>query len=375
MLGVSSSFLNAIASGASLVAKAELLHPDLTLDRVLTATEIKVVVRDNIIRRTAALAVVNDGTLTPDPAGVLYFDRPIRTWMGVRLGNSVEWAPTFTGYFDEPEDVTIGPAGELTLPCRDRFRIAADSTFGAPLTLGGDTRVQDAIRLLLTDAGFGSDDALYALNDGGRTLGTAWTWEVDRNRLDAAAVLANDFALELFCSPLGVATLAPWQDPNLAAAVQTYRRGADVMMLGFRKKWIDSLKNRAIVVGDAGNGAPIRVELRDLNPLSPGYNPPPGDPDYPGPLGDRPDRYASAGITSEDVAYAVAQKRLAERALVEEQIQAEVPVNPALELHDVIEVIDNRTKTSGKWILDGFTVDHAPSTSLLPARRVRPLTA
>jgi hypothetical protein len=186
-------------------------------------------------------------------------------------------------------------------------------------------------------------------------------------------VLADDHALELYCSPMGVATLHPWLDPNEAEPVRVYRRGQDVQLLGFRKKWIDRLKNRTIVVGEQGTAAPIRIELRDLNPLSPGYNPPSGHPDYPGPLGDRPDLYRSSGIVDEGVLYEVARRRLTERALVEEQIQAEVPVNPAHDLHDVIEVVESRTATSGKWMLEGFTLEHEPSVSVLPARRVRPL--
>lgn len=372
MYEISDFALAAIASGASLAAKVELLNPDLTPLREIAASDVRVSVRDNVIRRTITLRAVNDGSLTPDPAG-FYFGTPIRSWLGIRYASSVEWIPTFTGYPDDPEDISIGPGGEISIPGRDRFRIIAESTFGEPLTLGAEWRVSDVIRKLFEDAGFGSADWLYNFTDGNRTLGAPYTWEVDRNRLEAAVQLAEDFALEIFCSPMGIATLRPFVDPNTVAPVITYGRSVGVRMLGFRKKWIDRLRNRMIVVGGAGNAAPIRVELRDMNPLSPGYNPPLGHPDFPGPLGDRPDRYASAGIVNEDVAYDVARRRLSARALVEEQIAIEIAVNPALELHDVIGAFDLRTATDGSWLLDGFEISHGPSTSVLPARRVRPL--
>jgi hypothetical protein len=380
MQSVSAGFRAAIRSGPSIAHRFELLNPDLTvaerLEHVVESGSVRV--GEGIIRRSLQLVIANDGRYTPDPAGALWTWTPIRCSQGVYVqGSGWEWVDVFTGYPDDPEDETIGRGGRLTITGRDRLKLAAESLFTGPLTLPADYRRQDAIRIILEAAGLGAADELYDLDDGGSTLGVVWTWETGENRLEAAEQLAADGALELFASPSGVVTLRPLTDPNLAAVTATYRRGADYRMLGLRKRWRDLLKNHALVIGDGGLGVPVRAAVRDLNPLSPGYNPPPGHPDWPAypRIGDRVDVYRSAGIVDEGQAYAIAYHRLLRRALVQEEIELRVIPNPAHERGDVIEAVDGRTLTSGRWVLDTFTLPFGPADTTLGTRRVRELVA
>jgi hypothetical protein len=384
MQTVSAGFLDALRSGPSVAYRVDLLHPDLTLserlEHVVESGSVRV--GEGVIRRSVQLAIANDGRYTPDPSGALWTWTPIRCSQGVYVIDSAsgmsswEWVDVFTGYPDDPEDETVGRGGMLTITGRDRLKLAAESLFTGPLTLPASYRRADAIRIILEAAGLGADDALWDLDDGGSSLGVVWTWETGINRLEAAEQLAIDGALELFASPSGVVTLRPLVDPNVAPLSATYRRGSDFRLVGLRKRWRDLLKNHALVIGDGGLGVPVRAEVRDMNHLSTGYNPPPGHPDWPEypRIGDRVDLYRSAGIVDAGQAYQIAYHRLLRRALVQEEIEATAIANPAHDRGDVIEVVDDRTLTAGRWVLDSFELPLRPGVSTYATRRVRELS-
>jgi hypothetical protein len=274
----------------------------------------------------------------------------------VRSGGT-EWIPVFTGYVDEDEGEVTGDGNQGVVTARDRMKLL-DRVLGEPLSFEDGVPVQAAFRRLFEFCGMGTDQALYRLADGDRTLAAAATYEDNVSALEIARAWCDDYALQAYCDPLGVATLIPVPDPAAASAVMSYRRGSEMKLLGFKKRWRDQIRNRAIVNGKGPLG-PVRAEARVLNPLSPAYNPVDGS----GPLGDRPDVYQSDGITSVEQAQLAADARLPKLALVSEDIELVSAVNPALEGNDVIEIVEPDSDTEGNYLLGRFAVPFDPNAT------------
>jgi uncharacterized protein DUF5047 len=302
----------------------------------------------SLIRRVLTLPLA--GLHVPDAAGAVWWGTPIRVEYGIFTADGSEWIPVFTGYVDEAEGEVgqDGPVGVIT--ARDRMK-RLDRVLGEPLTFAAGQPMAVQFRQLFEFCGMGTDDALYDLEDGGKTMSGEATYEANINATEVARAWCDDYALQAYASTLGVATLRPVPDPSAATAVISLRRGEEMRLLGFRKRWKDLVRNRAIVVGKGPLG-PVRAEARDLNPLSLTYNPPDGT----GPLGDRPDIYESDGITSEQQAREVAAARLPLLALISEEIEWLTAVDPMREGYDVIEIVEPDTDTEGNYLLGRFTV-------------------
>jgi hypothetical protein len=314
---------------------------------VATGGEV-VVDGSTLIRRTFSLPLA--AIYVPDVDGSVWWGSPIQIEYGVWVDGIPEWVPIFTGYADDAEG-SVTHDGEIgMLTGRDRFKLL-DRPLTEPLVIPAGTRVNDGIRLMCEAVGLGTDDALYDLDDDGKTFVADATYEAGVNRLDVMAAWSDDYALAIYAAPDGRTTCRPFVDPSTSTPVASYQRGAEMRLLGFSKRWRDRIRNRAVVIG-VGDSGPIRAELRDLNPASPTYNPTDGT----GPLGDRPDFYRSDGITTQEQADAVAAARLPILTAMDEEIEGESVVNPALEYHDVIEVIEESTDTSGNYLLGRFNI-------------------
>ena len=323
-------------------------------------------------RRSMTITVANaGGAWTPiGPGSAIYPGHMVRIDRGLVLADgSTEWMPLGVFVIEDPEMAVTAGGSTIGLAGTDRTRLAASSGFGAPFTLPAGTRVRDAVRTLAQDAGMGTQDDWYDLDDGSAALGADVTWEADDGRLDAMMRLASDHALELYCSATGVLTLRPIVAIEDVAAVWTFARGADAIMLGVTRKLSDAgAFNHVIVVGEGADVGPFRGEARDLNPASPLYNPADGS----GPAGDRlAPIHRSALITSAGQAQAVAERMLREVALIEEQLSIPSAPHPGLEAGDVVDVREPVSGVADRYRLDQVVQPVGAGRMQISAARIR----
>jgi len=176
-----------------------------------------------------------------------------------------------------------------------------------------------------------------------------------------------DHRLELYAAAPAVYTLRRVADPLTVDPVATFSRDSGMRLVGLRKRWRNRARNHAIVEGSDTDGRPFRVEAFDLNPDSPVRFGATG-------VGDLVVVWRSDGITTEEQGLAVARSLLV-RNRVEEEVEAQVPVNPLLTRNDVVRIEESDTGTSGTFSLDTFGLPLSPGAQSFTVRRERSLDA
>ncbi len=324
--------------------------------------------RTRDVRRTCDLTIANpDGVWTPRGLGDLfYWDRLLKLERGVYLDPStIEWFSLGVFVIDQP--VVDVAASTLRITGVDRMDRVLRSKFTTPTTYAIATRLQTVLAAIAVDAGIGS--TFHRLDDGGKTLAAARTFDADTPRIDALRQLARDYTLEAYADADGVFVVEPWRDPIELASAWTFSPGEAAVMTGLSKTWSkDRLYNHVRVTGEASDVTPIvSAEAIDDDPASVTY--------YLGPLGDRLFTYASAMIRSTTQAQLVANAMLVEHALVEETIDLPHSPIPMLEAGDVVAIAETTSDTEGRYQIQSMTMPLGAGGATLETRRLRSLLA
>lgn len=373
MRGRSAGFDRAVTQSQARATRVSFLDTSLGVTDVLTgaagiAFDGQVTI-DADRRRSLALQVVNDhGRWTPaSPADPFYMNRLLYVERGVFVGGLPEYVPLGVFVIDRP---SINVAGHrLTLQAQDRLKFASRSSFTRPTIYREGDPVGDVLKAIAQDAGMGA--TLFAIDDDGRTLGADRIFELGANRLDALRQLSRDFTLDAYVDAQGVFTVAPARTSTDVAPDWTFARGAEAIMLDLTKDLDDDqLFNHTLVSGEASDQAPVVGEARDLNPLSPAYNPVDGT----GPIGDRLITFTSATIRAAELAQLAAEARLLEVALVQETISIPSVPHPALEVGDAVLIVEPDSAISDTYLLDSVSVPLARGAMTVGTRKLRSLT-
>lgn len=323
-------------------------------------------------RRTCSLEIVNpDGTWTPtDQLGAIYWSKPLKIERGVYVAGVPELISLGVFVIDRPSVEVTARGNVLRITGRDRFKLAEKSKFTASTTIASGTRIRDTIRALAEGAGMGTADALYALDDAGKTLLAARTWEQGEERLRAMLDVASAYSMELYMDADGRLALRPeLADPFVLPSVYDFAPGDVSIMLGLSKSWSDErFYNHVLVTGEGAElGTVYKGEAMDLNPASPGY--------IYGGVGDRLYTYSSAMIRSNAQAQEVADALLPNVALIEEELAVPSIVHPALEAGDVIAVTEASSRTEGyRYRVDRLSIPLGEGSMTIGARRLRRFT-
>lgn len=379
MRPVSAAF-NAVIrqSGHTRVSRVALLNPDLSVGLVLTGdggvVESGGVTADADRRRRCQFTLANPGgAWTPATfADALFPNRLVRLDRGVMVGNEPEYVSLGVFVIDTPRIVVTKEGSTIRVSGQDRVKLALKSKWAKPQRVLAGTPLATVVQGALQDAGMGV--TLYRLNDGGKALAADRVFDTGLERWPTLQSLVRDYALLLYVDADGYATLEPAMTPDTVPdPVWTFERGAEAIMLGLEKELSDERwYNHTLAGGEGSDFAPVAAEARDLNPDSPGYNPLDGT----GPIGDRLYTYTSPLIRSVEQAQAVADVLLLEHGLVEESIDLPSVVHPALEVGDVVEIVETLSRTSDWYILDSVAIPLGVGESMtLTSRKVRSLIA
>lgn len=306
--------------------------------------------RRHELRRTGSASIADRGLYTPSsPASLVYPNRLVRIEDGVVVDGTVEWVALMTGLIGKPR---VQPAGgHVTFSLASRLHLL-DRPFPRPITFAVGTRIQDLIRVVCELGGLGTADALYDLDDGGAVLLAERPFDTNERMLGATLKVVHDQGVDgPYDDGLGRVVCRPFVDPTSQAPVWTFRVGLEAHITSL--EWeVDAppiAYNRQQVFGIAADHYPIVAEWRDLNPLSPTYNPPDGS----GPLGDLPAQpHISTEIHNQRAALAVAQKLGIERTLASRPLTGRLVPVPLIDAArgDVIAFESVEGVTTTAWL-------------------------
>lgn len=326
--------------------------------------------RKREVFRTASVSLANDDAGTYSPTSSSAWVWPHRLWRlerGAYVDGVAQYVSLITGLLDEPRQGE-GDA-EISFTLWSRLRLA-DQQFSVPVAFLAATRLRDVIRRVCELAGLGTDAALYDLDDGGRVLGADRSADVADNMLALMNELCVAHALELYDDGLGRTVLRPFVDPSTVASSRTFAPGVTSTLTGLERTLrATQVYNRVVVVSIQPDGYPIEAEARDLNPLSPTYNPPNGT----GPIGDRPRRIVLREALSQGTLNAVALRLLIEGALFDEAIAASAIPLPGVEARQVVRF--EGAGVADAFLLDAVTMPLRAGEMTMTTRRVRSLIA
>ena len=217
-------------------------------------------VRGRAIRRTCDLTIANpEGVWTPTgPGSWLFFNSLLRLERGVYLTpEQVEWCVVGHFLVGRPH-VDVAPGSStIQVQGEDRAKLLVRSRFTEPTTYAAGVRLAAIIQAEAIVAGMGS--TRYRLNDSGKSLASARTFEEDESRIEALRDMAHDYGLELFVDADGYLTLAEPPDPVTAPVAWTYEAGTDAIHTGLSKEWTDDrLYNHVLVTGENADPALTR---------------------------------------------------------------------------------------------------------------------
>lgn len=322
--------------------------------------------RTKEVRRSASLELSDaTGSLSPRVLGDLFHpDSLIRVERGVRIAGQVVYVTLFTG----PVTVAVSDMdGKLSVSADDVLS-RAQQQLGEVVVLDAEMPGEAAIERLLRSR-LGYAGPAWSLDAGGRSIGTVRSFGEDDDALASAMAIARDLACELLAYRNGEVILRPVEDPTARPADRSHVIAPGVAdMLSLERTISATPHNRAVVIAERTDGPVLRgvAEVTDpAHPLHP-YNL--------GRIRQAPIRRTSQ-ITRQDVANAAARVDLYALALRQLGVGSVTLPDPTVDEGHVHEFTEERTGTTGRWLLDTVTQPVLMGSTGLSARRAESLFA
>jgi hypothetical protein len=320
--------------------------------------------RSRNTHRSASVSLVNDtGLYSPETSDSLVWpSRIVRLERGAMVGVAPQYVPLITGVIDSPTDADY--SGKVSFTVWSRLHLA-DQQFSEPINFPANELVRVVIRTIAEMAGLGTSDELYSMSGGGQIMAAPRSYDSNDNMLTAMTGLAFDAGCELYDRGDGVLVLRPFVDPATETPAWTFTPGRDAVLLARARtlKARPGVYNRAVAIGIGPDHYPIRGEAKVTTP---------GDPLFWTPENDRPrPEYRSPDITTQQMANAVARRRLIEGGLADETSSgSSVPI-PLL-LRDGRPVV---AYGDDRHLLDSVTCPATMGAMGLDSTKVRALIA
>lgn len=296
---------------------------------------------DVAVRRAGKFTLIDpSGALAPADARDLLAPKgtEVRPYRGLLLpGGVIEWVPL--GVFGINKPVVAAEANGSTridLTVHDRVAAIRFRRFSAPWVIPEGTPTYQAIADIVTSR-FPVETRLEVTNH----TTPALVFDRLTDPWDAVRALANADSLSAFFDPLGNLAVVSAEPQQTGI---TYEAGPQSVFMGSSRE-IDAERTYSgiIVNSEHPDRDPIRLELWDLNPLSPTY--------ADGPFGRRPYGFGSVILRTEAQALAAAQTLLARVTKMRQSASLTTVGHPGHDVGDVITVRDPKTRTTGQWVV------------------------
>lgn len=303
---------------------------------------------DVAVRRECHFTLVDaDGVLTPASARDLLAPKgtEMRIHRGLFTGETAdgyEWVPLGVFGIVEPEVRAHSDGTVIEVKGFDRVDTVRDRKFINPWVVTNGTFIHTAIADIVTSR----------LSVPVRVTSTAphmvpeSVFDRYSDPWDAVRELAESAGYMAYFDQLGSLVIGP-EEPQVTG--YRYEPGPDSMLMTSARKFDKSKTYSGVVVrGEHPDKTPVRVEKWDLDPKSPTYSL--------GPFGQRPYGYYSNLVTTTAQAQAVADSLFPRVTRITQECTITVLGHPGHDIGDVIEIVDPRSKTSGKWQVIGGTI-------------------
>jgi hypothetical protein len=258
-----------------------------------------------------------------------------------------EWVPLMRGYLDETSRTRpVTSSGDITVKLVDPAARVAEDRLDVPAqTIANATAVSEIARLVKETLGPG----IEIVNQSGSSA-VASVIVIERERWDAVEKLADFLGAEAFLDPVGRLVIRP--QPTLdQIPVWTVRTGNSGNLLTAKDRLSrEQVYNRVVASGQRTDGVPA-VYATATDTTSPAR--------YGGPFGRKPRFYTSELLTTAAQCQATADALLARVRGIAAQIEIEVLVNPALDVGDVLTVLDPELGES-RHIIDKVSIPLTP---------------
>ena len=323
-------------------------------------------------RRTSEITILNpSASFTPSTkgydsdgpwAGLIYVNRVVRLWRGVRSAHGDLYVPIGTFFIDAAQVVVEQNMSLVNLTLSDFWKKLTKSYFGYNKKYKKGTYKNAIIKDILDAAGVprtGPYGAVLTKMSGrekaGKIIGKAYKFEKGESRGEILKNLAKDWNLDMYFDPLGVFRSEDRKSDRSKQLVWTFRsqeidtKGQNGMLITVSRSFNDdNLYNHVILIG-TGNEKKVLKESRKVRNRASKF--------HEDRIGDRVffmenDKWSSQSDLREAMA-----RIWAKRINFSEDITAEVICNPALEADDKIKIVEREfAKVADSYRLQRFSV-------------------
>lgn len=312
--------------------------------------------------RTADLSVVNDhGAWTPTSlASEFSIGRYATVERVVSYAGNEASFQLMIGQITDPS-IEVTPTDDfMGLKLVDLWRVLQKKRFQSMLVKQRGMRLREWVRIAAVAAGWPDDDSQFDLDDGGAAFTEDQPVELYGLIADDLEQSAEAFGCWIRVGYDGTLLLSvlPTVDDQ-GTSIRSYSPGETSTLMRLGKQLTDAgFYNHTRVTGQSlRSGVVVEAEWRDLNPLSPSYNPPAGiDPQYlggGGPLGDRMmEPYSSSLILTYEAALAKAKQLGFAAATLQETHNISAIADASLEPGDVITLGVEEADAVGDLLLN-----------------------
>lgn len=355
MYPVSARFRTAIAQPHRLATLVEILQNGVPVGDPIPSTVDATVTLDANAQTRARLDITlaDDGTLGLIPTSasdrLAPYGNEVRIWRGLTYPDGdTELVPLGVFRLDDIDidDTETGLPIKIAAP--DRSARIIDARFEGPGQVDQGENVGIAIAQIIVPA---HPDVVMRFAS--TSLVTpAIFYEAQADRWQLAQDMATAAAMRLYYDRLGELVLTPDETPD---PVLTVGEGEGGVLVSVGKNWTRrGAYNRAIVTGEnTSEGAPVRGEATDTDPLSPTR--------YDGPFGPSPLFMSSQLVTTTEQAMDAAAALLRRQSGTTQRIRFGSFVLPHLDPGDAVGVTRGRLGLNEDvHVLDAVTIPLSP---------------
>lgn len=309
-------------------------------------------------RRNVQLELVDDGTLPYSTTDGLWYDKIVKPYAGVIVGDTAYVACLGEFMIDRLERPHF--PNIVTVSGRDFTKKLLLDKFNATTTFSAGQAFETIIRTIATNGGISK----MALSATGKTTGEDYTFERGTDRWAAIAALALAVGYEVFFDNYGYLTLRPMTDPATSALAHTFLTGSTGNLASWKKVTEDTrMRNHVIVYGDGTDNPLVFGEAENTRPESPTRI---------ARLGRRTEVITTAFIDNDTDAEALAETMLKVMALEQYDVTIEALTAPWLEVGETIEFLDPNAEVTEptRFLLSSLTLPLVPGTMSANAKRV-----
>lgn len=308
---------------------------------------------DVAVRRECHLTVVDaDGVLTPANARDLLTPKgtELRLHRGLYVGPDVassdsagyEWVPLGVFGIVEPEVRAHSDGTVIEIKGFDRVDAVRDRRFVDPYVVADGAFAHTVIADIVTSR-LAVPVRVTATNP--QQLPET-VFDRYSDPWDAVRDLASACGYNAYFDPLGSLVVGP-NEPTETGV--TYEPGEGSVLMNSARRFDKSKTYSGVVVrGEHPDKSPVRVEKWDSDPKSATY--------AFGPFGKRPYGYYSSLVTTTAQAQTVADLLFPTITRISQECTITIAGHPGHDVGDVIEILDPRSKTTGRWQVVSGTI-------------------